>query len=246
MGSRLRAIADDLRRGRNIDVYLTLAAALVFGVLGLFGVSSFRWVGSVLLLCLIPLFALLLSINDQISQSARQGPVPTMEFPPEPLAADWSSDTDILLVGVTLFRTIRSHNNDLRRRLQRNSSVRVPIVDPTDAMAMFLTDDRRQNGPGNAINNAKEAELALDDLRNVAAAHPGAALEVRTIKHPIGLGGIFFSPSGPNSRLYAETYPFRTPENHPHFVVTVLDGHWFDHFKLELENMWKAGRAVIP
>ena len=57
---------------------------------------------------------------------------------------------------------------------------------------------------------------ALDQL---AAANPAWRLEIRVLNFPIGLGGLAFEPGDAKARLRVETYPFKTPETQPHFVV---------------------------
>jgi hypothetical protein len=106
-----RTTAADLRRGRNADAYLAAAAALAAGSLGLFGVVGLRWIGPVLPFCIVALLNLALSINDLVGRVSGEGPVQTIEFPAEQLREDWSRDSDILLVGVTLIRTLGNHES---------------------------------------------------------------------------------------------------------------------------------------
>ncbi|MEV4636890.1 hypothetical protein AB0J80_05995 [Actinoplanes sp. NPDC049548] len=244
MRARIRTVAADLRRGRNADAYLAAGAALVVGTLGLAGVLSLRWTAPVLLLCIVPLLNLALATLDRVNEGSARGPVPVVEFPADPLRRDWARDTDLLIVGVTLIRTVRSHDSELASRLHSNKHVRVLVVDPDDVTAMTLTDRRRHYGAEDATGNAAEVRLTLSGLARIAAEVPTGKLEVRTIAFPIGLGGYFFSPGRPEARMYIETYPFKTPETQPHFMLTPSDLHWFEHFRLEMENMWNAGRPV--
>jgi len=244
MKARIRAILTDLRRGRNVDAYLAACAALCVGVLGLLGVADLRWIAPILLLCIVPVVNLVLVVHDKLAEGSVQGPVPLREFPIDRLREDWARNTDVLLVGVTLIRTVRNHESDLVRRLLAGKRVRILLVDPDDPTAMALTDRRRPYGEEDAEGNASEVRITLSALARVVAAVPDGHLEVRTIDFPIGLGGFAFSPQRPDARMYVETYPFKTPETQPHFVVEPAHLHWFEHFCLELENLWKAGRAV--
>jgi hypothetical protein len=244
MSARLKAIAADLRRGRNADAYLAAGAALSAGTLGLIGVLGLRWIAPVLLLCIVPLLNLALAILDRVQAGVAPGPVPSIEFPADSLRLDWSRSTDLLVVGVTLIRTVRSHDSDIASRLRANRRVRVLVVDPDDVNSMTLTDRRRHYGKEDATGNAAEVRLTLSGLTRIAETVPTGRLEVRTIAFPIGIGGYSFSPGKPDARIYVETYPFKTPETQPHFMLEPAHLHWFEHFNLELENMWNAGQAI--
>lgn len=238
---RLRVIGGDFRRGRNIDAYVAAFAAVVAGVLGLLGVEL-RWIAPVLLLCMVPLLNLALTINDKVDTGHTDGPMPLVEFPHDQIGGDWARRTDLLLVGVSLIRTVRTHEGDISERLQGGRHVRVLVVDPDDALSMALTDRRRRFGDADPVSNAAEVRSTLDTLDRLAKVNPSGSLEIRTLDFPISLGGYAFSPGRLDARMYVETYPFKTAETQPHFLIDRTHVHWFEHFASELENMWQAGK----
>jgi hypothetical protein len=238
---RLKQFREDLRRGRHLDAYLAAGAAIALGVAGLFGLGE-RWLLPVLLLCLVPLLAIILTISHRIDGEPGQFLAPA--FPADQIAEDWARSDDLLLVGITLIRTVRSHESDIARRVASGSSVRVLLVDPDDRRAMVQADQRRQFGEPDPEGNAEEVRITLRSLAKIASQAGGSGIEVRTIGFPLGIGGMAFGFNRPSARLYVSTYPFQTGETQPHFALGPRDEPWFDHFSQELQNIWRAGKSA--
>lgn len=240
----IRAAVADVRRGRNLDVYLAVVAALVVGILGVLGEVHLRWISSVLLLCMVPLLNLVLAISDRVQ--LHSSVTPLQEYPPDELRASWGATDDLRLVGITLIRTVRDHQADITRRVVEGKVVEVLVADPEHLVTMELTELRRHFGEPNPESNAQEVKITLAFLSDLKRRAPSGRLEIKVIRYPIALSGCRFG-AGKKARLYVETYPFRTPlETHPHYVLSSKDGHWHDHFMAELDNIWEMGVPYVP
>jgi len=126
----------ELRRGENIDVYLTIFIAAILSVASITG--FYRPPSDTLTSILLGILALLAITNlkgryaieklsEQLSNSAKP---PFLEEFSSTLIEELISSPDVWLVGVSLSRTIRTHYSDIERKLQKGHKIRVLLVHP--------------------------------------------------------------------------------------------------------------------
>lgn len=239
----LRQIWDDIRQGENIDLYLTILAALLFVILNLAGLAPDTFLAP-LTLSVLALLAVTNLVNRHRMEALMEQKNLTLddffreEFPPT-YKADFENAAEVWLVGVSLNRTVKSQYLKLEQKLKQGHRVRVLLVHPQGpALEMAV-----ERGYTRRDVEMKRQEIIsvlslLDDLRAVAPDR----MEIRTIQHPLNYGAMAANPDATNGALYLEHYCFRvTTESIPRYVLHTHDGRWYDFFKTELRTLWEAG-----
>lgn len=109
----LKNIGADIRRGENIDLFVTVIVAIGLVVLNLVGIAPATWIAP-LNLAILGLLAIAMLVNryklDEGLENLRQVPNTLFQekFPPN-LDSDLEKSKELWLVGVTLGRTIKTH-----------------------------------------------------------------------------------------------------------------------------------------
>ncbi|MGB3219951.1 MAG: hypothetical protein WBD79_21340 [Anaerolineae bacterium] len=239
----LRRIWNDLRKGENVDLYLTIAAAVAFVVLNLVGVAPTTLLAPLTLAVLALLAITSLGNRHRMDELLQQRERSLDDFFREEFPPSYKSDLEtaeeLWLVGVSLHRTVTSNYPLLERKLQRGHRLRVLLVHPDGAgleMAVARGYTRRD-----LEKKRQEILYVLDLLCDLRQAAPGR-VEVRTIQHPLAYGALAANPDTGAGVLYLEHYCFRvTTESMPRYLLRVQDGRWYDFFKTELKALWAAG-----
>lgn len=241
----LRRVWDDIRRGENIDLYLTIGAAIGFVALNLAGVASTAMLAP-LTLAVLGLLAITHLSNRRRMDELLNRQAQTLDdffrddFPTSYLE-DLEKATELWLVGVSRTGTIKSHYERLERKLARGDRMRVLLVHP-EGPALEMTVDRGYSRRDVAAKR-QEITAVLAMLEDLQAGAPGR-LEVRTIRHALSYGAMVVNPENSAGAIYIENYPFRvTARSQPRFILRPRDGRWYDFFKAELRTLWEAGQV---
>jgi hypothetical protein len=241
----LRHIWDDIRKGENIDLYLTIVAAVAFVVLNLAGIAPQSFLAP-LTLAVLALLAFTNLTNRHRMEELLDQKAHTLddffreEYPPS-YKTDFDNATEVWLVGVSLNRTIKTLYGKLEQKLKQGGHVRVLLVHPQGPGLEMAV----ERGYTLRDVNMKRQEIMsnlrlLNELRAIAPDR----LEVRTIQHPLNYGAMVANPDATNGALYLEHYCFRvTTESLPRYVLRTQDGRWYDFFKAELRTLWEAGEV---
>jgi hypothetical protein len=250
----LRRVGDDLRAGRNVELYLTVTLSLCIAVLSIFAIVDIRVVGAATLAVLALLAAsglttryhsaLLRAHLDQITADL-SGDVPADRFLKArmpTLDREFAAATDIRLVGVTLARTVRDLLPVLDRRLRHGATVRVLVIDadsPAQQQALA-----RSLGADRPDLYRHRIASTIDLLGVLATAAPQQSqLQLRVLPYVPAFGMCLVDPGQPHGRIHVEIYQHHTIEQEPSFSLnTHRDGPWYEHFLNQFEVLWASGR----
>jgi hypothetical protein len=257
----LHRVADDLRRGHNVELYLTVTLSLCVAALGVFSVVNINVIGAATLAVLALLAASGLETRHQSAEIGKRlerlevevnGDVPADRFLTTrrpSLEVDVAAAADIRLVGVTLSRTVRDLLPVLDRRLRKGASIRVLVIDGDGpARAEAVT---RARGAGSSDFYQHRLAATTDLLRVLAAAAPTeSALQLRVLPYVPTFGMCLIDPAEAHGRIYVEIYQHRTLEHCPKFSLRAdRDGPWYQHFARQFETLWDSAsphRLSIP
>jgi hypothetical protein len=239
----LRRIWQDIRRGENIDLYLTVTLAFGVGILGILGAAPQAWVASITLagMGVLAVAALrsehrsaeLAGQLDRLSETFFQD-----EFPAN-LKDDFLQADEAWLVGVNLARTVKTYYPDIEVKLHAGQRVRALLVQPDGPAAEMA--DGRVYGRSNPERMRAEIRATLDDLSELRRIAPDR-LEIRTIQTPLTYGAMAIDPSGPGGKLYLEHYSYKMPGgSKPKFVLHTGRDAWYTFFRDELRALWEHG-----
>jgi hypothetical protein len=236
----LQRIADDLKRGENLDLFVTIVGALIVAIMNLFGVAPQGWMDTLGLAVLALLASSILGNRhrlDDIQKKLRQsgGDNVLKEFPPE-LEDDLERASEIWLFGVHVLGPLRFNRSVLENNLIRGNLIRVLIVDPK-GVAPSMTAAR---APGKlSVERERASILAnLDDLCELKKIAP-SKLEIRVIDDPILYGGYMLNPDDYDGVIYLRRYTYQvgfTPR-----LVYRAKNQWFELTKTEIRSLWNRG-----
>jgi hypothetical protein len=241
----LRTVLNDFRHGENIDLYLTIVAALGISILNLMGLAPKEWLPPITLAVLA-----LLSITNLVNRHkmdaalvSQQTVEKFIETYPANVKNDIKNSKELWLVGYVLGRTLIDNLGVIKEKLLSNESVKVLLFDPnSDAMSHFcasLSISLNQNELENRINSSLET---LRSLARFAKKHPGK-LEVRLFEHPLYVGTYAMDIRAPNGVMYIELYKYKgNMDEEPKFVLHKKDGHWFELYRDQLFSMWEDAK----
>lgn len=239
---RLTAVVND----DNLDLYLLATIAMVFTVLGATGVSDIKVLSSVVL-ALLAILALSQIRSRRLTEQIRnaQQPNPTALFQrtfPEDFHQRRAGAFDLLLIGLSMTRTVQNMRADMVSTLAKGGRIRVLTLDPmndslTDAAEGLVTDNL---GYGKLRERIR---TSLDDLVTLRAVTNGR-LEIRVLATIPTAGFNCVDVTSPDGRIYVMHYEHRPPgEASPVFTLKPGDTPWFQHFTAEAERLWESGTA---
>lgn len=240
-----RQIWNDISNGENIDLYFAVPLAISLAILNIFGVVPPQFIQPLTLIVLgILAFSLLLNRNAVIKLSQeiykKADDVFMRAFPPD-FDSNLEGAKEISLFGVTLTDFLRKNYFVLQKKLASGHSIKVMIVDP-ESKAIELAEERniRPTDLDQARIEAKATIKQLCHLREQALRMDGK-LEVRTTQHPLNYAAFGLDLNKSSGIIYISHFAFKMePGSEPKLVLRVKDGHWYDFYKTEINNMWNS------
>lgn len=239
----LSRILHDIKRGENIDLYVTVAVALGLAALNLMGIAPETWIAPITLAILGLLAISTLGSRYRFEESLQKFTQSIDTFFLEEFPTSFKNDfevaSELWLVGVTLSRTVKTYYSDLERKLSKGDTVKVLLVSPEGAAAEMA--ETRVYGRSDVERTRREIRGILQDLCDLRQIAPDK-LQIRTIQNPLGYGAVAVNPMLASGVLYLEHYPFKTIGGSlPKFILRAKDGRWYDFFRDEIGSLWDNG-----
>ncbi|GAA0959136.1 hypothetical protein GCM10009554_72370 [Kribbella koreensis] len=231
-----RALTDD-----NVDLWLLTAAAAVFTVLGIVDVADMNVLSAAILALLAALAFAQIKSRRLVAQLAKNRPGAggvLLHNYPEDLVRRRAEADDVLLIGVSMARTIQGRRDDFHNALTRGASLRVLLVDPTDEGLVGQAALLRPAGP--AALMAQRIRSTLEELVELKASTNGR-LEIRVAQFipPIGVNLLRHARSASITVQFPELRPVSGPG--PVLHLEQADGGWFSFYEQQAERLWAAG-----
>ena len=160
---------------------------------------------------------------------------------PDSLADDIKRSKDLLLIGMSLTRTIKSIRDLLPEKLSQGDTIRILLINPEHFASAIAANRPFQPDIEQSRNRIRENLKNLSELQQKMLGR----LEIRTIDYPLTIGGIFIETDTNQGTLYLEhyTYKVKTPyDDLPKFVLHNEDGEWYKRFKEQGEILWREGK----
>jgi hypothetical protein len=237
----MNRLIDDLRQRRNLDVYVTIVVALVVSVLVLLEVVDQTRVVPLILAVLAVMAYNSLATRDIVAAGAQPSTVTLHpEFLPD-LIPRRNTSSDLLLIGVSLDRTIETSYKSFESTLARGGKIRVVLTDPAASNAAL--DARCQAKLPSLEEIRNEIQSSLRTLAKLEV--NGGDLQVRTTKMALKFGLNYLDVSKTTATMHVQMYSFRSHgESRPILVLTVRDGEWFEYYKDQAEGIWADADPV--
>jgi hypothetical protein len=234
----IREVFGEIRRGENVDLYVTVAAAIAVTLLGVSGVNAGQWRDS-LTVALLALFAVALLGNRRRLDTLLHTASPFVTTFPQDYPDRISQSSHVWIVGVNLSVMLPPIYDNIRQQLARRGSVRALLVQPgSDAVKVAALSNIP---PMEAESNDAAIRQSIVQLRALAA-EGGGSLEIRTVEHVLPFGAVMIDPETPEGCLYVRHYPYRSAVKQ--LVLTPRSGEWWLFYRQQIESLWRHGVAA--
>jgi hypothetical protein len=235
----------EILKGEDIDLYLIITIGVILAVLNIFDVAPEKLI-SPLILAVLALLAFSMIKNRHIMGQLLQtsDSVLKKEWKDEELIPCLSKCENVLMIGVSLKRTIKNNYALLKNKLSKGHTVRVLIIDPNSFSAELAGKRPYENVDLERTKNSINS--SLNSLCRLEESYPNK-LEIRVIDYPLSFGGLFmYSKKSVSSMLFLEHYTYKVKnEDMPKVVLKRKDGFWFDFFHDQGEALWSNGEKWI-
>lgn len=258
----LQRVWSDIRRGENIDVYVTAALAVTLAILNVTGSADSKWIGPLTLTVLALLSVAILGSRHRVEQvhqdmlQASNKMLTTAQalveqngggidadrfFWKERVALDkyFSQARTIYVSGITLNRTLRDYSAIFERRLKAGARIQFIIIDP-DSSATKQAVLRSKGVLYDSFYN-DSINPTLNRISSISQI-PNTSIELGLLPYIPSFGLILIDPDEPHGRILVEIYQHRTTEAlHPTFELTPQrDARWYMSFREQFDALWDS------
>lgn len=261
MLKQIKTVAQELKRGENLDLYLIIFLALVIAVLGVLGVANFAIVSATILATLGLLAGSLLQNRrtvidakdattklstdlDDLKHNLQPISNPSYvllerEYPD--LSAAFRSAKKISILGASLHSTTTQYYADFEEALKHGALLRVLVCEPSPNVLSMQCFRTYMIKDPDMLGKSVHAHLSLLRKLKQNAPKPDSC-ESRTIPLVIPYGLIILETPEGTSTIYTKLMPFRTRfGKYPAFQVNNHDNkEWFQFFYEQFEKLWNA------
>jgi len=155
---------------------------------------------------------------------------------------DFQSAKKISVLGASLHSTTIRYYSDYEKALQRGSSLRVLVCEPSPSllgMQVFRT---------YAIRDSKLLGRSVKDhiflIQKLQSSLPNSKCESKTIALIISFGLVIIENADGTAKIFVKLMPFRTPgSEYPVFEINNRKNQeWFEFFYNQFELLWGASK----
>lgn len=242
MRKLLRWALDDIRSGKNLDVWVLVALAFVFAILGILGIDE-----KLLIACTLGLLGVLaisqIKSRDQVSEVAAtwhrgRTAIFSSDFPKKYHDAQKTASMSYFFAGTTMARTLPLMEQHIIRILKNGGSVRILLPDPDNNELLKMVAASR----GDDVHGVRQSiQHTLASAKRIRSRDQGD-FKIRTTQVLPRVGINAMELRHPSATIMIQMYDFASQsESKPIFLLTPADEAWFNHFEEEIERLWEAG-----
>lgn len=243
----LKKIWDDIQQGENIDLYITVLAAILLAVLNIIGLASDKWLAPITLAVLALLAISNLGSRNKLEKILEQTTRPKyllQEYPAE-LKNDITNSTELWMVGQNLARTTVNYLPVFEAKLSKGDKIKALVINPTGTANHFMT-VRLNPGLIDDYQHGEKVKTTLSMLEKLRERYP-EHLEIKTIEYPLPFGAFVINPSQPKkSILYVEQYGFKLIDDMPKMRLNKNDDGWYDVYWEQVKELWNHAEKWNP
>ncbi|GAA6614523.1 hypothetical protein [Scytonema sp. NUACC26] len=248
----LRNIWTDISQGENIDLYLTILAAIALVTMNILGDKAQSKIAPFTVAVLALLTIATIGNRHRLDKIIKNLNDPKDDY----FLTDFSLDTqkeinnhiinckNLLVLGVTLGKTQQLLFPLFEKRLQKGENLRIVLIAPKSSACEISANAKY--APINVDSLKLQIQYTLDSLMKMQINKKGM-LEIRLINFPLAHGGILVDSDTPIGTFYLWYYGYKTRQaNRPKFIVRPVDGYWYEYFQEEANAIWDSATPYIP
>jgi hypothetical protein len=236
----MNSIWSEIKRGENIDLYVTVLVSFGLILLNLLNISTEKYSASITIAILGLLAMSSLITRNRIEQISNRVASSRDSFLKgrsqlSPLSERGKDRSEIIIAGVSLF-SIVAEIDYFEQKLRAGCKLRFLLLSPnSEAIQAWNSLNKTQNVQDEIKSNLKilEALLELQDTSTGCC-----EIRISNIFLPFGLAA--FDPDSSSGVMNVEMYAYkRYLGERPHFTISkAKDSKWFDYFKNQYEQLW--------
>lgn len=235
----------DIKRGENIDLYITVIVALSLTLLNVLGLASQATIAP-MTLAVLGLIAVNSLVNrhriDEALNVVRTNSGTFFRDFPEGWQLQLEQSKETWIVGANLSRTVVTYFSLFEQKVKRGDSINFLLIAP-DGNAFKYSGMRRRES-GYEEQNLALIRASLKSLAELKRMAP-TKVSIRVIDYPLSFGCFALDPNTASGSLYMSYYPFKTSGGSvPKVILTSRDHEWYEHFKSEMHDLWDNASEV--
>jgi hypothetical protein len=246
----IKLIIEDIKKGENIDLIVTVALVIIISIFGVIGMASSEIVSSVTLAVLglmaIGLLGTRYKIDDihRKKDSTNLFEFMTDDFPE--LKTELINATEIWMVGLMLKGTTTRHYYHFKEKASQGTTFRTLIVNMNKIDLKRVVDRFSRIGtPEQFQADFAQTIKQYDEFRQNALNPKNVQLKTLDFVPSISL---YVFPKRPNGGVvYVELYGYKSSLGSiPKFRVTEHENpQWYKHFLSQFEIMWNVAEEAL-
>ena len=250
MLSIIQRIAEDVKRGENIDLVVTIVLGFIIAVLNSLGVASQDVVASITLATLgliaIGILITRYRIEDFYHLAGEKSIVQLQLRRPSSISETIANAEEIWMVGLLLRGTTSDYFYDFKKNLAQGAVIRALIVDLDKVQIEKIV--KRFSRAGTPEHFRSDFKHIINQYRELhqAASQPDN-VQLRLLDF-VPSFSLYVSPRADGGgAAYVEIYCYKSPAGSvPKFLVTARENpEWYKHFIDQFELMWNDAEPVV-
>jgi hypothetical protein len=234
----LQQIWGDIRKGENIDLYLTVGIAIVLAIMNILGIAPSSFLAPLTLAVLALLAVSNLGNRYKLDSLLQRTAAETMFLGDYPTSqkVDILNGKELWVIGINLGRTVETYSPDFETKLINGGKIKILVLDP-DGVANKLVSSKFYY-PADEKQHRDRILGTLSTLRHLTKVKSDG-LEVRTLDYPFAFGVFAINLNSADGVIYLEQYGFKMKRDDiPKLVLHSKDGRWYEHYKEQVFALW--------
>lgn len=245
----IKQLLDDIRRGENIDLIVTIGLVLVISVLNSLGWASATLVSSITL-ATIGLIAIgFLVTRYRLEDIYRKEDAPNaVHFAMQRIptfASDLAAAKEIWMTGIILRGTTTGNFHEFRKKAEQKGKFRVLILNINKIdMGKVLRQFSRGGSEEQFLADFKQTINQYQEISRSARNAGNIQLRLMDFVPPFRI--YIFPKLEGDGVLYVEIYSYKAPFGSvPKFRISKQENpEWYGYFANQFEAMWKDAEVV--
>ncbi|MCA9333305.1 hypothetical protein KDA00_05540 [Candidatus Saccharibacteria bacterium] len=265
MIEKIKSIIDEVKRGENLDLYLTILLAIIIAILSIIDVASQKILNAVMLTTLGLIAGALLSNRKSVSETTsaaqklglqvknlrdelmhlgnHEPAIVRMEYPD--LREAFKQAKSVKIIGASLSTSSVQYLSICEHFLNNGGNLQIMLCEPSSSILENLAYRAyRVRSPeiiGNSIHKSIELLSSLYELPNVSD-----TFNLKVIPYVPPFGIVLLENHDQTSQAYVKLMPFRVSTgNYPViFIDQLIHSDWFVFFSQQFDNLWEVGKEV--
>jgi hypothetical protein len=238
-------IWSDIRRGENVDLYLTVLVSTGLVILNLLGIAPANLIAPLTLAVLALLGITSLGTRffieekiKSISGKTTNGLLTRAEIPP--LEDRGKNAAEIIIVGTTLYTAVIPNLDFFENKLKNGCKLKFLLLDPrSQAASTFSLTTKVPN----QVANIEQSLKALEELISLSKTTKGKC-EVRLSPAYLSFGMAGFDISKEIGFINVQIYSYKSLGEIPNMILQKRnDTKWFEYFIKQFDLLWADSRV---